>query len=249
MDRIIVYPGVIPLDVDMLSTNKNAMIGLGLFALDLLGAGTCVRGLACGPTSPASLGVSIGAGTVYSLQNIDGTEYGSLPADTTHQILKQGIQFGSMTLACAAPITSGQSINYLIEAAYQDVDTTPIVLPYFNAANITQNYAGPNNTDTSQNTLRQGLVAMQAKAGTPATTGAQTTPGADSGFVGLYVVTVAFGQTTVVSGNISTVSGAPILQVTTTAAPSAGGAGALPATPKGYANMMIGGALQKVAYY
>jgi hypothetical protein len=36
---------------------------------------------------------------------------------------------------------------------------------------------------------------------------------------------------------------------TTTTAPAAGGAGALPATPTGYANIRIGGTVRKIAYY
>jgi hypothetical protein len=242
MDRLLVWPGAMPLDTDLLTTNKNALIGLGLLALDLLGSGTCVGGAACTPTAPASLGVLIGPGRIYSLQNIDGTPYGSLPADTTNQIVKQGIQFGNVTLATPAPTTTGQSINYLIEATYQDSDTTPVALPYYNASNPAQAF-------TTQNTKRQGLLVLQAKAGTAATTGSQTTPSADTGFVGLYVVTVAYGQTTVTSGNIATAAGAPLIGLTTTTAPAAGGAGALPATPAGYVTEMVGGQLRKIAYY
>lgn len=64
------------------------------------------------------------------------------------------------------------------------------------------------------------------------------------------------------SGNVligtATDDGANKLQVnggiamnpaTTTTAPSAGGAGALPATPTGYATVYIGGVARKIAYY
>jgi len=54
-------------------------------------------------------------------------------------------------------------------------------------------------------------VTLQAKAGVAATTGSQTTPAADSGYTGLYVVTVANGQTQITAGNISQVAGAPIM--------------------------------------
>lgn len=36
---------------------------------------------------------------------------------------------------------------------------------------------------------------------------------------------------------------------TTTTAPAAGGAGALPATPAGYVNVVINGVTRKLAYY
>jgi hypothetical protein len=37
MDRNIVYPGSIPLDTDLLSVNRNTMIGLGFLARAILG--------------------------------------------------------------------------------------------------------------------------------------------------------------------------------------------------------------------
>ncbi len=45
MDRNIVYPSAIPLDTDLLSVNKNAMIGLGFLAQAVLGTSTVVDGL------------------------------------------------------------------------------------------------------------------------------------------------------------------------------------------------------------
>ena len=39
MDRNLVYPGSIPLDTDLLSINRNAMIALGYLAQAVLGAG------------------------------------------------------------------------------------------------------------------------------------------------------------------------------------------------------------------
>jgi hypothetical protein len=188
------------------------MIGLGLALLDIIGSTTVVGGAACVPTSPASLAVSVGPGRIYSLENVDNTAYGSLAADTTDQIVKQGIQFGSVTLSTPAPTTTGQSINYLIEAAYQDVDTDDVVLNFFNAANPAVPFNGQNNSGAPLPTVRSGQLVLQAKAGIPATTGSQTTPSPDSGFVALYVVTVANGQTTVTSSNISLAAGAPFNQ-------------------------------------
>ena len=37
MDRNIVYPGSIPLDTDLLTVNRNAMIGIGFLAQAVLG--------------------------------------------------------------------------------------------------------------------------------------------------------------------------------------------------------------------
>lgn len=211
MDRPIIYPGQVPLETDLLRTNRFAMTALAMLTQDVFGTTTQAAGFTCIPTGPASMAVQVTPGRLYSLQNLDGTAYSSLAADTTHQIVKQGILLDAVTLACAAPTTAGNSINYLIEATYQDTDSTLVTLPYYNSSNPTQAFSGPNNSGTPQATLRAGSVTVQAKAGISATTGSQTTPGPDAGFVGLFVVTVAFGATTVVAGNIAQASAAPFL--------------------------------------
>lgn len=209
MDRALLYPGQIPLDTDQLNQTRNAMVGLAKVCRALFGTNQVFNGLSVGPSSPAALTVDVAPGEIYSLQNLDSNAFGSLPADTTHQIVKQGIMLDKVTLACPAPGTAGQSINYLIQAAFSEVDGGSTVLPYYNASNPAVAYSGPSNSGTAQNTVRQGLVNVTAKAGTAAATGTQTTPAPDSGFVGIAVVTVANGQSTITGGNISNYSGAP----------------------------------------
>lgn len=211
MDRQIVYPGAIPLETDLLNTNKNAMIGLSKLAAAILGTSTFLNGLACTPTGPASLQVYVAPGEIYSLQNVDGTAYSSIAADTTHAILKQGISLDQLTMSCPAPVTAGQSVNYLIQVAYQDTDSGAVVLPYYNSSNPSQAYAGPANSGTAQNTVRKGVCAVSAKAGVAATTGTQTTPAPDAGYIGAFVVTVAYGQTQITAPNIAAYAGAPFL--------------------------------------
>ncbi|WP_433867115.1 hypothetical protein [Ralstonia wenshanensis] len=210
-DRVIVWAGQIPLETDVLRTNKFAMIGLAKLTAAMLGTGTIVNGLSCVPTSPASLSVSVNPGEIYSLVNVDGTAYSSVAADTAHSIMKQGILMDAATLNCPAPGTAGQSINYLIEAQYQDVDGDNTVLPYYNASNPSQAWSGPNNSNSPQSTTRKGIVSLVAKAGTAAPTGTQATPAPDSGYIGLWVVTVANGQTTITTGNITQAANAPFL--------------------------------------
>lgn len=210
-DRVIVWPGQIPLETDVLRSNKYAMIGIAKLAAAMLGTSTVVNGLACVPTTPAGLTVNVNPGEIYSLINIDGTAYSSVAADTTHSIMKSGILLDAVNLSCPAPGTTGQSINYLIQATYQDSDTDLVALPYYNASNPTQAWSGPNNSGTPQATTRKGVVTISAKAGTAATTGSQTTPAADSGYTGLWVVTVANGQSTITAGNIVQATNAPIL--------------------------------------
>lgn len=217
MDRQIVYIGQAPQDTDMLLTNKDAYIGLAKLTAGILGTSTLLNGFTCTATSPASLNVSVTAGEIYSLQNIDNSTYGSLVADTTHQIMKQGVMLDTLTpISCPAPATVGNSINYLIEIGFSELDTGSVVLPYYNSANPSVPFTGPNNNPVPQHTIRQDGVTIQAKAGTSAPTGTQTTPSPDAGFVGAFVVTVAQGQTTITSGNISTYANAPFITETLT---------------------------------
>lgn len=211
MDRQMTYPGAIPLDTDILKGEKNAFIGLAKLAHAVLGDGPWLKGLSCVPTGPASLQVVVNPGQIYALENLDATAYGSLAADTTHQILKQGILMDAVTLSCPAPGTAGQSINYLIEVGYLDTDGGSTVLPYYNSSNPAVAYNGPNNSGTSQNTVRQGQCSVQVKAGTAAATGSQSTPAPDAGYIGAAVVTVANGQTTITAANINAYAGAPFL--------------------------------------
>jgi hypothetical protein len=212
MDRVIVYPGAIPQDTDVLSTNQFAMIALGFLAQATVGTGTVVDGLVCTPTSPATLTVNVGPGSIFSNQQLEPSAYGSISQDTTDNLVKIGINYaGSTSFTLTAPGTSGQSINYLIEATYAETDTNPVALPYYNATNPSIPYSGPDNSGVPQNTLRLQRVSLQLKAGASAGTGTQTTPSVDSGWVGLYVITVNYGQTQIVSGGITIYPGAPFI--------------------------------------
>jgi hypothetical protein len=210
-DRIIVYPGSIPQDTDLLKTNQNAMVALGFLAQATLGTGTSADGLDCTPTIPASLSVLVSAGSIYSVQNLESTSYGSLPSDTDDQIVKQGIVLGNTSFTITPPTTSGQSRVYLVQAQFEEVDGGETVLPYFNAANQDVPYSGPANDGSAQNTERQGKCILSLKAGTAASTGSQVTPTPDAGFVGLWAITVANGASTITSGNIAQYPGAPFI--------------------------------------
>ncbi len=210
MDRSIVYPGAIPLDADILSPQRNAMTALGWLLQATMGTASGVVGLPCTPTSPASMVVNVGAGAIWMLEEIDANAYGSLAADTS-PLMKLGIlpEAAGTNFTLTAPGTSGDSVNYLIEATFSEVDGTPVVLPYVNPANPASPYSGPANSGTAQNTVRAQTVELQLKAGAAAPTGTQTTPATDAGYVPLWVVTVTNGDTEVVQGQISAASGVP----------------------------------------
>lgn len=213
MDLQEFYYGELVRNFDLLSINKNAMVGLAELSLATLGSGVSLHGLAV--TAGSGLTVSVARGHIYQAgpaiaTAMGGGTLGGLPVDS-HSIIKQGISLDPQVISgFAAPTTPGQSINYLVEVQYQDQESTPTVLPYFNAGNPQAQWAGPGNTTppVSQSYVRKGVVGVQIKAGAAATTGSQTTPAPDSGWTGLAVVTVAYGATSLNSGNIA-VSGNP----------------------------------------
>jgi hypothetical protein len=211
MDRNIVYPGSIPLDTDILYPNRNAMVGIAALTAATLGTSVVADGLGCTPSSPASMAVVVAAGSLTQLSVLEATAYGSLPADASDQVVKTGINLQAVTFALAAPAGAGQSVNYLIEAAFAETDTDPVVLPYVNAANTSQPYSGPGNSGTAQNTQRVQRVQLQVKPGAAAAAGTQGTPAVDSGWVGLYVVTVNYGQSAITAGDIAAAAGAPFI--------------------------------------
>src|ERR1700722_13084585 len=211
MDRNIVYPGSIPLDTDLLSVNRNTMIGLGFLAQAVLGTNIVADGLQCQPTNPASLNVVVGPGSITQVGPVDLLAYGSIAADANGQIVKMGINRIPTTFSIAAPSSVGQSINYLIEAAFQETDGGSIVLPYYNASNPAQSFSGPGNSGAAQNTVRTQSVQLQLKPGMPGNTGSQSTPVADSGWIGLYQITASYGQTQVTGMDISVIPTAPFL--------------------------------------
>lgn len=211
MDRNLVYPGSIPLDTDLLSVNRSAMVAIGYLAQAILGGSTVVDGLACTPTNPASMTVIVAPGSITQLSVVDSLAFGSLAADLTDPLVKMGINLASTEFTLTAPTSSGQSMNYLIQAAFQESDSNPVVLPYYNAANPSQPYSGPNNSGVTQNTLRTQRVQLQLKSGAPALTGSQLTPPVDNGWVGLYFITVSYGQVSIAAANIAVIPTAPFL--------------------------------------
>lgn len=210
MDRTIVYAGAIPLDSDILNIQRNAMIGLGALAQATLGSTAVVDGLVGTQDAVPSLKVIIGPGSITELGSVDSAAFGSLPSDSA-PLVRMGVNTYYTWDTLVAPTVAGQSRNYLIEASLLEDDADPVVLPYYNAANPAVPYTGPANSGTSQNTTRQQRVSLQFKAGTAATTGTQTTPALDSGWVPLYVVTVAYGQTTITTAQIVAHPSAPFV--------------------------------------
>lgn len=211
MDRQIVYVSQVPMTTDILNTNLNSYIAFSKIASAMLGTSTQLNGLACTENGTPNLTVNVAGGEIYELGVVDANPYGDLPPNA-NIILKQGINLTTTNVTgFAAPVTVGNSINYLIQFKLTEVDNGSTVLPYYNSADPSQSFVGPANDNLPNYTNRADVVTINVKAGVSATTGTQVTPTPDSGYVGGYVVTVAYGQTTIVNANISTYPGAPFI--------------------------------------
>lgn len=201
---MIVYTAEVPFETDVLNSNKFPYVGAGRVTAAILGQATLLNGLDCVPTGPATLSADVGSGEIYSLQATDSTPYGVLPVDT-NPLYKQGIYFGPNNFSTPAPVGVGDSINYLIQVAFVEVDNTATTRPYFNPAD-------PDNPFFfTANGTRSDECVVSIKAGVAAPTGTQTTPTPDPGNTGAWVITVANGQTTVDVGDINVYPGAPFI--------------------------------------
>lgn len=231
--RAIVYTNQVPYETDVLRTNLYNMTAIGALAATVLGVGInytpLVRGFPCVPISPPGLSVLVGSlqtpDVMYSLQPLDATAYGVLPADTTpqDQQFKQGFSYGQQTFATPAPTTSGNTVVHLVQVAFITKDVNDISRPYFNSVDPTSPIF-LNNYDT-----RTDTAVASIKLGTQAPSPVPPTP--DPGNVGLYYITVTFGQTSIVTGNISIVPNAPFVSESLTQKVSAGDISGLFITP------------------
>jgi hypothetical protein len=209
MDRIIVYPGSIPLDTDLLGTNRNTMIALNALIQATLGNVPIVDGLAVTPTTPGSFNVQVAPGSITQLTSLDSAPYGTLGPDGQDACMKMGINIAPTFLTLPPPSQAGTSIAYLIEASFQESDVGAAVLAYYNAANPAQSLLGPVGTGVAQPTLRTQRVALQAVAGAPAATGTQVAPAAASGWIAIAAVTVNAGDTQIAAGAITMLAATP----------------------------------------
>ena len=209
MDRPIWYTQENLRGYDLSVGARDAVKGAGQEAQDILGGTTTVvAGLAATASSPTSLVVNIGAGSIYQDTALDPTAAGDLPVDGNTHFL-QGVSWSSqaVTLTTAA-LASGQSQWALIQAtfAFSDVirtgDPNGGVLPFYNSSNPTSPLQGQGGSGGTLPTERTATVALSVVYGTPATTGSEVPPSAATGNVGLYLIDLAYGQTTIAQNQI-----------------------------------------------
>jgi hypothetical protein len=211
MDRAVVYSSAIPTDSDILQPQQNAMVALGYALKAAYGTNTVIVGLQCTPTAPASMQITVGPGGIIAQDVVESTPYGSIVADTGDPLTKMGINITSTSFTMTMPSTAGQSQNYLIQCAFSEADDSPATLAYYNSLNPSQPFTGPANSGTPQNTRRAQRASLVLKVGTPQNAGSQLTPTVDPGYIGLWVITVANGQTSITASSISPFANAPFL--------------------------------------
>lgn len=203
MDRGIVYTGQIPLDDDFLFPQRSAVLGLAKLSEAILGNGPVIDGLRVTATTPNSMAVLVEGGQIYVQAALDSSAYGTLPADTSHQVVKQGIMLDPLRIPLAAPATTGYQQYFLIQANFQERDEGAVALPYYNADNPTVSWSGPANSGEMQYRRRVGAIVIQAKAGIPAAPGGVALPAPDNGWTGLAYVLVTNGQVSIIGANIT----------------------------------------------
>ncbi len=204
-----VYTNETPFDTDVLRCGLYKMVDIAQLAQTVLGTGlsniTQVNGLACAPISPPGLQVTVGPGRIYAFVDYLATSWAAINSDTTtdHMLYKQGISLDTVTLSTPAPAGGGNNIIYLVQAQFEEIDTNSVSRPYFNPSNPTAPvYMSADDT-------RQQTIIINIKAGAAAPSPSPPSP--DAGFTALYYVAVANGQTSIISGNITTVPGAPFI--------------------------------------
>jgi microcystin-dependent protein len=193
---------------DVLWQYKDFLIAIGALELDLTGqTTTMVTGFSPTPTAPASLSINLTSGRIYQQSVMDSTAYGALASDST-VVQQQGVAPAQSVTLSTAGLSSGQSMWALVQAQFSQVDVvrtgdpTGGVLNFWNASNPTQPFHGPNNDGSSQPTERKATVSIQVIYGTPASSGSEVPPNPTNGWVPLFLVDLAFAQTTITSGQI-----------------------------------------------
>jgi hypothetical protein len=193
---------------DNLSQSVDTMTGLADTILAALGsAATVVTPVAGTQTSPASLSINIGPFQIYELADTLAAPIGTFDAIDT-EILQQGTNPGQQVNLNTDGLEAGQSVWWLISASYLQVpqvrpgDPTNGLRNFFNSANNAMPLSGPSGSGDDVATVVSGTAIITTTMGTPATTDSNEPPAVPAGNVPLFLINLAFGQTTITNGEI-----------------------------------------------
>nr|WP_321985317.1 hypothetical protein [uncultured Lichenicoccus sp.] len=189
MHRLIPYPAAVPLDTDLLNAERWAVQGLGQLAGATHGFGvTAASGLVVTPGS-SGLTVTVAPGAVLQTAATDPNAYGSLAADADLTV-QQWLLDTATTVTVPATNTT-----YYVYVTQVTGDDTPVVLPFYNASNPSQTYAGQGNAGATLPTRRAKTLAVGIATSVPTSS------------VQIATVLVPSGNTTVAATNIAYLSG------------------------------------------
>lgn len=208
MSRVIYYSNSILTAEQLSQSEVYTMLDLGfVFQAAMGSANTAVTGLACTPTSTPSLSVQIDYGALFKQNSIDVIDFGPL-SPNSNAIVKIAIHNGPTTLTeFDRTLSIGESIDYLIEANFLEKDDTPEIVQYYNKNDPTSPFYGVNDSGASQYTIRRTTVSLNVIKGQSDTTGSQVTPSPTSGWLPLWVITIAYGQNYIDSASIKKADG------------------------------------------
>ena len=209
--KVIVYPDQVPFDTDVLRTNTYRQVDVALLAQAILGKpatiGGSFVGLAsgiCTADSPADLAVDIGLCSIYQLVQMEPLTYGNIGPLTTPLIYKQFVNMIAIPNFGLGTITApggGLEQYYLVQGTPTTSQINSVNRPYYNASNPSSpNFNSADDTEIDE-------IVFSLVAGTPAATGTATIPTPTGSAIGMFVLYVAHGQTTIANGNISYYSG------------------------------------------
>lgn len=188
-------------DFDFVSFEHDVLVALGGLSADVMSGlpNTCVAGLVATQTSTPSLTINIAAGRIYQFAPADAVADGSIAQDLS-VIVQQG--YAAAQTITLIPPSAGQSQWNLIQAQFSQVDAVRAndpnggVVPFYNAANPTQP------SYTSINTVRKAVCVLQVISGSAATTGSETPPTPTAGWVPMYLIDIAGGQTQITTAQV-----------------------------------------------
>ena len=204
MERSVIDPMEQMRDFDFVMGAHDVLVALAGLCADICSTlpYSVVGGLSAGQTTGGpTLSIVLTAGRIYQIAMSDAVAVGSIPQDTS-LIVQQGYA-ASQTITLVAP-SAGQSQWNLIQAQFSQVDAVRDndpnggIVPFYNAANPSQP------TSNSINTVRKGVCVLQVISGSPATTGSESPPLPTSGWVPLYLIDLAGGQTQITTNQILT---------------------------------------------
>lgn len=188
-------------DFDFVQGAHDVLVALAGLASDVTSGlpYTVLGGLVASQAVAPSLTINISAGRIYQFASSDLVGVGSIPQDL-NTIVQQGFN-PAQSLTLVAP-SSGQSQWNLVQAQFSQVDAVRTndpnggIVPFYNAANPTQP------TLNSINTVRKGVCVLQVVTGSAATTGSEVPPNPTNGWVPLYMIDLAGGQTQITTSQI-----------------------------------------------